>query len=249
MKTLPILTVSGHASFFVPKSIRKNMLLTNREIKNEADLYTDEIFKLRNTHTLTGKVSRLVTDLNRAPDHIELENILAHEGVVVSVNEDSKQIYKTPPSIDKIFKRIEKYHNPFHSKIEALKPKIKFLIDGHSLRSVGPATKVDRGDKRADIVIGNRHFTTCPRTITVKVIKFFESKGYTVKLNDPYEGKYIIGHHCSRSGLYGLQIEVNRKLYMNEKTLLPYKRKIAKLRSDMEELAEFIYKEISTGKT
>jgi N-formylglutamate deformylase len=246
MKKLAILAVAGHASFFVPKYIRKNMLLTDHEIKNEADLYTDQIFGLKNTHTLTGNISRLVTDLNRAPDHIEMESQLAHDGVVVSINEDSKRIYKNPPSVEKICKRIEKYHNPFHQKIEDLKPKIKFLIDGHSLRSIAPATKSDSGKKRADIVIGNRDYTTCPRTITLKIINFFKEKGYSVKLNDPYEGKYIVGFHCSRSGLYGVQIEINRKLYMNEKTLRPHKRKIAKLRNQIEELAEMLDKELNT---
>ena len=162
------------------------MLLTDKEIKNESDLYTDEIFNVGNAHTIKGKVSRLVSDYNRAPDHIELEYQLAHDGVVVSINEDCKQIYEKPPSMEQIAKRIEKYHDPFHAKIAEYKPDVKFLIDGHSLRSVGPAAKADSNKERADIVIGNRHFTTCPRTITMKVIHFFENKGLSVKLNDPY---------------------------------------------------------------
>ncbi len=236
----PILVVCGHSSYFVPKVIRKEMLLSDREIRNEADLYTDEIFGVSNAHVLKGKVSRLVADYNRAPDHIELEYQLARDGVVVSVNEDCKQVYKKPPTIEKIVDRIEKYHDPFHEKIESFRDKVKFLIDGHSLRSVGPEAKLDRGKTRADIVIGNRHFTTCPRSITLKVINFFKDLGYSVALNDPYEGKYILGHHCSRNGLYGLQIEVNRRLYMNEKSLVRKKRGIAKLNSQMEELVEYL---------
>ena len=236
----PILVVSGHCSYFVPKAIRKNMLLSDREIKNEADLYTDEIFGVKNAHLLKGKVSRLVTDYNRAPDHIELEYQLSRDGVVVSVNEDCKQVYKTPPTIEQIVQRIEKYHDPFHQKIEDYKKDVKFLIDGHSLRSIGPEAKIDRGKPRADIVIGNRHFTTCPRSITLKVIGFFAKKGLEVALNDPYEGKYILGHHCSRSGLYGLQIEVNRKLYMNEQSLARRKKGIAELNGVMTELVDYL---------
>jgi N-formylglutamate deformylase len=240
MKKLPILVVCGHSSFFVPKAIRKNMLLTDREIKNEADLYTDEIFGVKNAHFIKGKASRLVADCNRAPDHIELEYQLAQDGVVVSVNEDCKQVYKNPPTMEQIMKRIEKYHDPFHQKIEDKKDQVKFLIDGHSLRSIGPAAKNDRGKERADIIIGNRHFTTCPRTVTLKIINFFKDKGYSVALNDPYEGKYILGHHCSRNSLYGIQLEVNKKLYMNEKTLAPHKKKIKVLNKHMTELVEFI---------
>jgi N-formylglutamate amidohydrolase len=240
MAKLPVLVVCSHSSYFVPKKIRENMLLSDRDIKNEADLYTDEIFKVKNAHYVEGKVSRLVADYNRAPDHIELEYQLARDGVVVSVNEDCKQVYKEPPTIEEILKRIAKYHDPFHKKIHDYKSEVKFMIDGHSLRSVGPEAKNDRGKERKDIVIGNRHFTTCPRTITVKALEFFKSKGFSVALNDPYEGKYILGHHCSRTGLYGLQIEVNRRLYMNEKTLKPHKAKIKALNSTMKEFVEFI---------
>jgi len=158
----------------------------------------------------------------------------------VSVNEDCKQIYETPPTMEQIMSRIEKYHDPFHNKIEALKKDVKFLIDGHSLRSIGPAAKNDRGKERADIVIGNRHFTSCTRTVTLKVIHFFQAKGLKVALNEPFEGKYVLGHHCSRNSLYGLQIEVNRRLYMNEKNLRAHKRKIADLNATMVELIEML---------
>jgi N-formylglutamate deformylase len=240
MKKLPILVVCSHSSYYVPKAIRANMLLTDRQIKNEADLYTDQIFKVKNAYYVEGKVSRLVADYNRAPDHIELEYQLARDGVVVSVNEDSKQVYKEAPTLEKILKRIEKYHDPFHNSINEHKDKVKFLIDGHSLRNIGPETKIDRGQERKDIVIGNRHFTTCPRTITIKAMDFFKNKGFSVALNDPYEGKYILGHHCSRNSLYGLQIEFNRKLYMNENTLRSHSAKISSLNETMSEFVEFI---------
>jgi N-formylglutamate amidohydrolase len=240
MKKKNILVVTGHCSYFVPKAIRKNMLLSDKEIKNESDLYTDDIFGVQNAYVLKGKVSRLVTDYNRAPDHIELEYQLARDGVVVSINEDCKQVYKQPPTIEQIVKRIEKYHEPFHKKIEDYKGKVKFLVDGHSLRNIGPEAKLDRGKERADIIIGNRHFTTCPRVVTLKVIDFFSKKGFNVALNDPYDGKYILAHHCSRNGLYGLQVEVNRKLYMNEKTLVPRKKDVAKLNSIMTEFVDYL---------
>ncbi len=229
-KKLPILVVCGHASYFVPKYIRKSILLSDRDIKNEADLY------------VASRASRLVVDCNRAPDHIELEYQLAEDGVVVSINEDCKQVYETPPTMEDIMKRIEKYHAPFHDKIEELKAQheLKFLIDGHSLRSIAPASKKDRGEERADITLGNRGFTTCPRTVTVEIMKFFQDKGLSVSINDPYEGRYIIGNHCSRNSLYGLQVEVNRRLYMNEKTLQRHTKKIQALNETMGELVEFI---------
>lgn len=240
----PILVSIPHSSIFVPADLRQRMLLSDFQIRAHSDLYTDLIFDVKNAHVIKSKISRLVTDLNRAPDDIELEAKLCNDGVVVSVTENGERIYKRPPSVNSIFKRVEKYHNKYHEAIDAMATDVKFFIDGHSMSNVGPVTKNDAGKERADIVLGNRSYTTCSREMTHKIAKFFSSKGFKVKVNDPYEGKYIIGYHCSRRGLPGMQIEVNRKLFMNEKTLRLYKRKVENLNKVMHELVEMICAEI-----
>ena len=73
---------------------------------------------------------------------------------------------------------------------------------------------------------------------------FFQDRGFSVAVNDPYAGKYLIGYHCSRRGLPGIQIEVNEKLYMNEKTRRPYKRKIDELRKIMAWLVKEVAQEL-----
>ncbi len=247
MKKYPILLCIPHSSSFVPDDLRRLMLLSDFEVKEQSDLYTDEIFDVPNAYILKANISRLVTDLNRAPDHIEMEYQLANDGVAISVTEDAKQIYKTPPSLGIIFERVQKYHDTYHKKIDEISSKMEFLIDCHSLRSVGPVTKNDAGEKRADIVLGNRHFTTCTREMTNKIMDFFREKGFSVKINAPYEGRYVLGYHCSRRGLPGIQIEINRYLYMNEKSLRPYKTKIKSLKKIIKELVEMVHTEI--GKT
>ena len=240
----PILITIPHGSTFVPAELRRLMKLTDFQIRKQSDPYTDEIFDVPNANIVKGKISRLVVDLNRAPDDIEMEFQLSNRGVVVSVDLDGNPIYKVPPSMEAINERVQKYHDTFHEKIEELKPKMKFMIDGHSMRSVTPVAKPDSGRKRADITLGNRHFMTCSRVITRKVMKFFEDKGFEVKVNDPFTGRYVIGYHCSRKGLPGIQVEVNEKLFMNTKTYRPYKKKIRELRHIMAELVEMINDEI-----
>ena len=97
---------------------------------------------------------------------------------------------------------------------------------------------------RADIVLGNRDFTTCSRDMTLKIVSFFQDRGFSVSVNDPYPGKYVLGHHCSRRGLPGIQIEINRKLYMNEKTLNRKKTEIKKLRGIIKELTSMLDEEL-----
>lgn len=241
----PILVTIPHCSTFVPVDMRKRMMLTDVQIRKNCDPFTDQIFDIPKAHVIKAGISRLVTDLNRAPDDIEMEYKLSNDGVVVSVDLDGNPIYKETPSIEKVFDRVQKYHDTFHSKIDELKKnKVKFLIDGHSLRSKAPITKANPGKERADIILGNRDFTTCSRGITKKIMTFFQDRGFSVAVNDPYAGKYLIGYHCSRRGLPGIQIEVNEKLYMNEKTRRPYKRKIDELRKIMAWLVKEVAQEL-----
>lgn len=239
-KKRPILVSIPHASTFVPIELRRLMLLSDFQIKKQTDPYTDEIYSVPNAHVVKGKINRLVVDLNRAPDDIEMEHQLSNRGVVVSVDIDGNPIYKKPPSLAAIFDRVHKYHHSFHRKIDELKPEVKFMIDGHSMRAVSPVTKSDNGKERPDIVLGNRDYTTCSRSITRQVKQFFEDRGFQVKINDPFMGRYIIGHHCERHHFPGMQVELNERLFMNPKSYRPYKKKIKELRDVMTELVEFI---------
>ncbi|MBN2087599.1 N-formylglutamate amidohydrolase [Candidatus Peregrinibacteria bacterium] len=240
----PILITAPHCSTFIPVDLRKMMTLSDAQIRRNCDPYTDLIFDVPKAHVIKARISRLVTDLNRAPDDIEMEYKLSNDGVVVSVDLDGNPIYKSIPPIEKVLERVQKYHDSFHDKIDEIKPNIQFLIDGHSLRSKAPNTRVDAGNERADIVLGNRDFTTCSRNMTQKIMNFFQDRGFSVEVNKPYKGRYLIGYHCSRRTLPGIQIEVNEKLYMNEKTRRPYKQKIQDLNRIMIRLVEDIYEEI-----
>lgn len=240
----PILITIPHCSTFVPVELRRLMMLRDSQINRMCDPFTDIIFDIPKAYVVKARISRLVTDLNRAPDDIESEAKLSKAGVVVSIDLDGNPVYKSPPSMDMIMDRVATYHDSFHDKIEEFKPNVRFLIDGHSLRSKGPVTRADAGLERADIILGNRDYTTCSRQMTRKIMRFFEARGFDVRINDPYKGAYLIGYHCSRKGLPGIQIEVNEKLFMNEKTRRPYKRKIEELRKIMAHLVQEIAAEI-----
>lgn len=234
----PIAISIPHASIFVPKEIQKNLLIGTKDIKNHADLYTEKIYKVNNAHCIEAKIARLILDVNRAPDDIETECRLQVDGVVVRTTPDGKKIYKNPPNLKKLGDRIDKYHASYHEELEELihKNECKFLIDGHSMWATGPSALKDAGDARPQICLGNRSYTTCSREQTYFVKCFFENHGYEVAINKPYAGKFILGFHCHRRTLPGIQIEFRRDLYLNEKTLAPKKKEIEKLNKLMEQL-------------
>ncbi len=233
----PILIIVPHCSENIPPAIRRQILLSDFQLRHKTDPYTDKIFNVKKTHCLKASYSRAVIDLNRAPDDFILNKKgLGEDGVLVTIPFRKQPLHKKPPGIEEVTNRIKKYYIPFHKEIKALLPKTKFIIDGHSLYSTDEKTK----KKRADIVIGNGKFLTCSRDLTLAIAKFFESKGFSVAINEPFDGGYIIKHYCATNKIQGIMVEVKRSLYMNEKTLRPYLQKIKKLNHIMVELVEMI---------
>ena len=48
------------------------------------------------------------------------------------------------------------------------------------------------------------------------------TRGYKVQMNRPYAGGYITEHHGRPArGVHALQIEINRGLYLDERTFEP----------------------------
>jgi N-formylglutamate deformylase len=73
------------------------------------------------------------------------------------------------------------------------------------------------GSPPADIVLGDAHGTSCAPRATRLVEETLSALGYRVRRNDPYAGGYITRHYgAPREGVHALQIEIARRLYMDE---------------------------------
>lgn len=215
----PILISLPHAHSAVPEEVKDIVLLAKEDLLGYTDLHTEKIFGVKNVHTVEAIVSRVIVDVNRAPDDISKEYELAAEGVIVHTTWDGKSVYKKEPSQKLVDALIKKYHEPFHERIDAAMPNVEFLIDCHSYLPVGPKLKRDSGLPRPDFNIGNANYSSCSRKHTVFFRDFFQERGYTVEINFPYAGKYILGHHCHRRRIPGflvpgIQIEINQGLYL-----------------------------------
>jgi N-formylglutamate amidohydrolase len=75
------------------------------------------------------------------------------------------------------------------------------------------------GKPRADFVLGDRDGTTCEPAFTGFVAAALRAMGYEVKVNDPYKGVELVRAFSDpKAGRHSLQVEVNRRLYMDEAT-------------------------------
>jgi len=78
-------------------------------------------------------------------------------------------------------------------------------------------------DGGADIVLGDCHGVACAPRLVEAARAFLAGRGFAVALNMPYAGGFTTGHYGSpRRGRHAMQIEINRALYMDERS---YERK------------------------
>jgi N-formylglutamate amidohydrolase len=84
--------------------------------------------------------------------------------------------------------------------------------------------------RRADVVPGSRGgTTTSPRVLDVLDARF-RSEGLSVRHDDPYRGGYTTQRYGRpREGVHAVQIELNRALYVDERTSEPKDEAFARL--------------------
>jgi N-formylglutamate deformylase len=242
----PILLSIPHASSYVPELLREIVTLSPKNLLEYVDLYTDKIYHIHGYHRIKGEVCRVFLDVNRAPDDIAKEYAMGENGVVVHRTQDGIEIYHELPSDDIVTELIQKYHDPYHETIDGLMGELQFIFDCHSYLAVGPPMKKDAGIRRPDFNIGNLHFSTCSREHTLFVRDFFQEKGFSVGINVPYKGGYVLAHHCHRRRIHsflvpGMQIEISQGLYIEEKTLAPRNEKIVEMNALIQEMVDAFY--------
>ncbi len=163
-------------------------------------------------------------------------------GLVWRIARSGVPMYARKLASAEVRSRIERCWKPYH---EALAAEIDaryrsfgavWHIDCHSMPAVGDPNADDPGRARADFVLGDRDGTTCEPAFTRIVGETLRNLGYGVALNDPYKGVELVRKHGRPAeNRHSLQLEVNRRLYMDEVTLVPNDG-YAKLERDLEKL-------------
>jgi N-formylglutamate amidohydrolase len=135
-------------------------------------------------------------------------------------------MYARQLTVAEVERRIARYYQPYHLAVAAALDERQrafgavWHLDCHSMPAVGDAMAEDPGRARADFVLGDRDGTTCAPEFTAFVAATLADLGYQVAINDPYKGVELVRRHGRpREGRHSLQIEVNRRLYMDEATL------------------------------
>lgn len=138
-------------------------------------------------------------------------------------------LYDRKLTADEVLARVARYHQPYQARLRALLDQAHgrwgevWHINCHSMQEVASAMSTqERGTPRPDFVLGDRDGTSCAPDFTRAVADFLATRGYSVAINDPYKGMELIrANGAPRDRRHSIQIEVNRKLYMDEATREP----------------------------
>lgn len=122
--------------------------------------------------------------------------------------------------------RIDTYWRPYHKALVALLDDIHaefgavWHVNCHSMPAIGHALSPDpAGSIRADIVIGDYDGASSEPDFVALVREKMQGFGYSVSLNKPFRGAELVSAYSNPSTRRNsIQIEVNRRLYMDEVT-------------------------------
>lgn len=198
---------------FVRKKIQEKY---KKELPYMTDWYVDELFINGIGKPLVAPISRLLCDVERFKDDMQEEMSTIGMGICYTTTHDLKNLAFFKFSHKKHI--IEKYYEPYHMALknyanEALESHSHVLIlDCHSFSDRPYECDINNGWNRPDICIGT-DLNYTPKELINITVKYFESLGYSTKLNSPFSGT-MVPSGFSEKKLYSIMIELNRKLYL-----------------------------------
>jgi len=251
----PAVFASPHSGRLYPKGFLETCSAAALDMRRIEDAYVDRL--LADVHesgspVICGLVARAFVDLNRAESEMDpgmfedpspawyaqrSPRVDAGLGCIPRVAFNGTPIYSRKLKRDEADRRLEQVYKPYHRALEALLKRAQamfgqaWLIDCHSM----PAEA--ESHRSPDIVIGDRFGASCSAGLADFVESLFRARGYTTARNSPYAGGYAtLAHGQPSLGRHALQIELRRRLYLDEAKVEPHEGFLT-LRRHMGEIA------------
>ena len=254
---------SPHSGCIYTKGFLDSTNVEIYDLRTSEDSFVGELFystKFFNCLLMEAKFPRTFIDLNRS--HLELDPRLisgdfrfdktarnmAGMGVIPRISGNGKEIYSKPIFAKDAIKRLESFYFPYHKHLYNLLLESKkrlgyaILFDCHSMPS---KLNLEFGNSKynndPDIILGDLNGTSCSSFLINEVKAIFEKHNFFVTKNNPFSGGYITKHYGNPSdAIHVIQIEINKKLYMNENSIKKnknFENLRTKLTSVIEELS------------
>ena len=259
---VPLVMDSPHSGIDYPDDFRPGV--PHELLRQSEDSFVDDLYASAPAHGATlvsARFPRCYIDPNRSLLDIDTSLLEAAWpgpaiasrktelgiGLIWRVLDTGQPIYARKLSVDEVKQRIVRYHQPYQRAVKDALDRVHehfgivFHLNLHSMPAMSSKISEEGpGKARADFVLGDRDGTTCEPEFTRLVADLLRGMGYDVRINDPYKGVELVRAFSDpKAGRHSLQIEVNRRLYMDERT-----REKApgygKLKADLERLVQAV---------
>ena len=256
-RALPLIVASPHSGADYPDDLLAASRLDPLTLRRSEDSFVDDLFAAApglGAPLLAAQFPRAYLDVNREaweldpamfadalPGFVNMRSprVRMGLGTIARVVASGEEIYADKLPFAEAQRRIDALYHPYHLALRRLVEETEaqfggyLLIDCHSMPS---AAGGGDGPDGADIVLGDCHGSSCHHRIVEAARRFLAERGFSVALNAPYAGGFTTGHYGDpQRGRHALQIEINRALYMEERS---YRRRsaFARLCGEMEAL-------------
>lgn len=180
-------------------------------------------------------------------DALQLAKVRLGKGLLWRLTDEGLAIYDRKLTADEVSSRIERCWKPYHAAVAGAiaaahaRHGYSIHIDCHSMPSVASSHATDYpGMVHPDFVVGDRDGSSADARLSALVCEHLRKLGYSVGYNHPYKGVELVRRHSDPGDQrHSIQLEVNRKLYMDEMTLEPGEG-MGKLRQDLRSLVELL---------
>jgi N-formylglutamate amidohydrolase len=255
----PAVFASPHSGRLYPKGFLEATTASMIDLRRIEDAYVDRLLAdvhLSGAPMICGLVARACIDLNRAESEMDplmfedpspswfssrSPRVEAGLGCIPRLAFNGSAIYNRKLTRREADARLDQVYRPYHRALEALLRRAQamfgqaWLIDCHSM----PA-ETEGSARSPDVVIGDRFGASCSPGLADHVEGLFRARGYTTARNTPYAGGFAtLAHGTPALGRHALQIEVRRRLYLDETRVEPHDGFLS-LRRHMNEIAQEI---------
>jgi len=242
-RTTGVVFASPHSGRDYPPEFLRRSMLDERTIRSSEDAHVDRLFAAAprlGAPLLAARAPRAYVDLNRAADELDpgvVEGVrhVAHNprissglGVIPRVVANGRAIYRGRIRLTEARARIAAVWCPYHATLQRLLGEARrelgtaLLVDCHSMPHEA-IDAVSASGPTPDVVLGDRFGAACAPDIMDRIEAAFAASGLRVARNAPFAGAYIAQHYGRPSrGQHVVQVEIDRALYMDERTLLPH---------------------------
>jgi N-formylglutamate amidohydrolase len=141
-------------------------------------------------------------------------------GIVPARTQQHGYLWRRAITREQLDQRVSQAHRPYHRAIEEQLGLLldrfgcALLLDCHSMPP--PPQGV------ASVVVGDCRGRTADHLLSLEAIEVAEQCGFSGGLNDPFAGGHVIERHARPArGVHALQIELDRRCYLDERLTSP----------------------------